>query len=98
MVVDEFWNGVKVVLLCQVVQALRRGADVIMFAASCRFPVGRGARLKSSRSRQQIFIHTAGCRVCMSGCYLLSYRKAAWTERCAPKNRSGGRFVRVLHK
>lgn len=34
MVVDELWDGVKVVLLRQVVLALQRGADVIMFAAS----------------------------------------------------------------
>lgn len=41
MVVDELWDGVEIMLLCQVKLALLGGADVIMSAASTSFPVER---------------------------------------------------------
>lgn len=72
VVVDELRDGVEVVLLCQVKLALRRGAYVIMSAASCRFPARRPVRLDSNRCRRQIFTCTETSSVGRVKCYLLS--------------------------
>lgn len=58
VVVDELRDGVEVVLLCQKKLALRRGAYVVMSAASCWFPAMRPVRLDSSRYKGQIFTCT----------------------------------------
>lgn len=63
---DELRDGVEVVLLCQIKLALRRGAYVIMSAASCRFPARRPVRLESSRCRRQIS-HSHGNLSCGKG-------------------------------
>lgn len=41
VVVDELWDGVEIMLLCQVKLALWGRADVIMSAAPTSFPVER---------------------------------------------------------
>lgn len=66
VVVDELCDGVEIMFLCQVKLSLCGGADVIMSAASTRFPVVNITKATFSRFSQQVFIYTeTRCLLCM---------------------------------